>query len=181
MFCDPSQPRKTFPKLKGRAAEIKHLMPALLWVWREFRTPGDAIHDQVELCLQCLVFLDETMDAHRHLDAFPENVAENFQQAGFALSASMNFLLIHFATRRPAEFLFNIVPKNHYLCHIALAAAYINPALGLCYTGEDMMHQMKRLSAGCVKGNGPRIAGRKLMTWYGHALARLLATGQHLL
>lgn len=175
MFCAPDEPRKTFPKLKGRAAEVKHLMPALLWFWKSVRNPADSVHNQVELALQCSVYMDEALDNHRDLDCLPPVIAENFKQAGFALNAAMNYLLVHFASLgEDSEYLFNIVPKNHYLCHLALQAYYINPRLGLCYAGEDMMKQMRRLSAGCVKGNGPRQAANKLMQWYGHALSRLL-------
>ena len=33
MFCDPKSPAKSFPKLKGKAKEIKELAGALAWYW----------------------------------------------------------------------------------------------------------------------------------------------------
>ena len=176
MFCDPKEPRKTFPRLKGKAAEIKHLVPALLWAWRKVMVAGDDVHMQVEVLLQCSAFMDECMDLHKDADVMPADVSEKFKQAGFALNACMNSLHSYYRDRGAlSEFLFNIVPKNHYLAHIALAAAYLNPRMAACYMGEDMMHQMRRLSAGCVKGNGPTKAGNKLVAWYAHGLSRLLS------
>jgi hypothetical protein len=176
MFCDPKEPRKTFPKLKGKAAEIKHLMPALLWAWRNVMTAGNTQHGEIEVLLQCSAFMDECMDKHRDDDVMPADVSEQFKQAGFALNACMNSLQSHYRSRGAAsEYLFNIVPKNHYLAHIALSAAYLNPRMAACYMGEDMMHQMRRLSAGCARGNGPKNAGNKLVTWYAHGLSRLLS------
>jgi hypothetical protein len=175
MFCDPASPHKTFPKLKGKAAEVKHIMPALLWAWRKVMDGSD-LHNQVELLLQCSVFMDDAMDSNKDCDVLPAAVAHNFKQAGFALNSCMNSLQSHYANLGAnAEFLFNIVPKNHYLQHICLGAAYLNPRMASCYMGEDMMHQMRRLSAGCVRGNGPKQAGNKLMQWYAVGLSRMLS------
>ncbi len=176
MFTDPARPRKTFPVLKGKAAEVKHLMPALLWAWRRSMDGRNPQHEQVELLLRCTVYLDECMDIHRDSDALPPGAADNFMQAGFAVNSCMNSLQTHYASLGVnSEFLFNIVPKNHYLMHICLRAGHLNPRMAACYIGEDMMHQMRRLTAGCVRGNGPKQAGIKLVGWYAHALSRLLS------
>jgi hypothetical protein len=52
MFTDPAAPRNTYPKLKGRAAEVKRLGPALLHVWERWGNAGDRIHQQVRAGLR---------------------------------------------------------------------------------------------------------------------------------
>ncbi len=132
-------------------------------------------HRQVELALQCSAFLDNVLDEHKDSDILPPTDAEKFKQAGFALNAAMNSLSTYYSRLGvDSLYLFNIVPKNHHLCHICLSASYLNPRSGLCYMGEDMMHQMRRLSAGCVRGNNTRNAEKKLVVWYSHGLSRLL-------
>jgi len=176
MFCDPTRPRGSHPRLKGRAAEIKSIMPALLWCWRHVAPNDNDWWAQVELALKCTVFLDDTMDAHKDEDVLPREAAQQFQSAGFALNTCMNSLLEHYANLGPdSEYLFNIVPENHFLAHLCLMSYYINPRCAWCYMGEDMMHQMRRLSSGVARGNSHKQAGRKLMLWYGQGIARLLA------
>jgi hypothetical protein len=176
MFCDPDEPRKTFPRLKGKAAEIKHLMPALVWVWGHSMDRDNEQHKQILLALQCSCFLDQTLDAHKDCDVLPTEDAERFKHAGFALNINMNALETYYGNLGiNSEFLFNIVPKNHYLAHICLCAGFVNPRMAWCYMGEDMMHQMRRLSSGCVRGNSPQNASLKLVAWYRHGLSRMLS------
>eukprot|EP00959_Pyramimonas_sp_CCMP1952_P474014 9502732-Pyramimonas_sp.AAC.1 len=58
MFTNPKAPRNDFPKLKGKAAEIKHLLPALAWVWRYWMDEDDASHRHIELGLRMSARID---------------------------------------------------------------------------------------------------------------------------
>lgn len=160
--------RVQFPKMKGKGAEIKALMPALLWCWDQYRRVDDRIHDQIRLVLQCSCFLDDVLDRNFDDDVLPPIDAEQFKQAGFALNLGMTSLLDYYASHRLA--LFNITPKNHYLAHICLAAAFLNPRRAWCYQGEDLMGHVRRMGSNCARGNSPSDVGMKLMTYYAHAL-----------
>ena len=85
--------RVAFPKLKGRAAEVVALMPALLWAWEQYSPSGDDKHNQVKTALSCSVHLDKVLHDYRDYDCLPPNVALTFCQAGFALNSIMNSLL----------------------------------------------------------------------------------------
>ena len=68
MFCKASSPNSKFPKLKGRAAEIKALGAPLLSSWTRHMDETNVVHRQVKLMLQCCVKLDQMIDEHRNLN-----------------------------------------------------------------------------------------------------------------
>ena len=103
-----------FPRLKGKAYEVKVLMPALLWAWDQYRTAGDAAHEQVRLLLAASVHMDIVLNIHKDADVLPADAAEEFMNAGFAVNTCMTSLL-HLFSERHGWSLFNITPKNHYL------------------------------------------------------------------
>ena len=43
MVCNPRSPESAFPKLKGKAAQVKNIAPALLEVWQEPSDPDDMV------------------------------------------------------------------------------------------------------------------------------------------
>lgn len=64
MFTDPNQPLKYFPKLKGRAGEIKALVPAMAQLWQQWMTPGDDIHEQIKSGLVSSAAIDDILTAN---------------------------------------------------------------------------------------------------------------------
>ena len=162
-----------FPKLKGKAYEVKVLMPALVWAWDQYRTVGDAAHSQIKVLLACSVHLDHLLDIHKEADVLPPDAAKEFMNAGFAVNTCMTSLLDLFSEEYGWS-LFNITPKNHYLAHICLAAKYLNPRRAWCYAGEDMMRHVRRMGSQSARGVTADKIGKKLMTYYMHALGMSL-------
>ena len=72
-------------------------------------------------------------------------------------------------------FLFNFVPKNHYLFHIADLGQHMSPKLAWCYQGEDLMHKVKVLAQGSFRGTSAKILGNKVVSKYLLGLSRALA------
>ena len=175
MFCDVSTPtshKNKFPKLKGRAGEIRDLMPCLLDVWEQVVDLNITQHVQVKTLLQCSCHMEWIMDSHSTEDAWSKGVSTDFKQCGFAYNELMNSLCKFYGRRGLTSMkLFNIVPKNHYLAHICLMCAYMNPRLAWCYMGEDFMQKIRRLAGGCCRGNNAVNAGRKLMSNYRSGIA----------
>ena len=79
MFCWSSQPFARYPQLKGKAAEIHHLGPALLLIWQEL-TAGVAADDATQLvghfsdfyilpriCDSCAYIVVYAHESHIHL------------------------------------------------------------------------------------------------------------------
>ena len=52
MFVDPSEPRAQYPKLKGRAAEVRHLGDALYEVWCRHMDEDNTQHKWIRLGLK---------------------------------------------------------------------------------------------------------------------------------
>ena len=65
MFCIRSRPNFKFPKLKGRAAEIKCLVHPLLLTWCEFMDSTSVVHKQIRLLLQCSARLEDLVYDHK--------------------------------------------------------------------------------------------------------------------
>ena len=47
MFCKPASPNSSFPVLKGKAAEIRALTPALYSCWCKYMDPRDTQHKEI--------------------------------------------------------------------------------------------------------------------------------------
>ena len=67
---------------------------------------------------------------------------------------------------RDGTYLFNFVPKNHYLFHLAQRGRLMSPKLGWCYQGEDLMNKVKILAKGSFHGTLPRKLGNKVLAKY---------------
>ena len=177
MFCRysvgmPDGHEKQMPCLVGRAGEIRSLAPALLYVFQQFRgrvcgeVPATQMA-QVELGLKASIRMDVILEENKSCVKCPPVVYDEFATAG------MNFLIIFNAlgnyysdVRRPAMKLFNVTIKAHYLCHCILQAKHLNPRLGWCYAGEDVMFRVRRLLASNTKHNSPSNCTNSFATQY---------------
>ena len=149
----------SYPYLKGQAAEIKRLVPALLEVWENLsgvprEHPRFIIHKQIALMLKKFKRMDEILDQHPPVDypKLPEAAARNFQNDCFDVLQVIqyvhgyfitNFVLIPNTNPAVAKPLFNITFKCHSIMHIAKASEFLNPRLAICYAGEDYMKHIK--------------------------------------
>ena len=152
------------PMLKGKANEIKHLGPALLFAFQKMMTPSDAIHCDISLLLQMCVKLDTVLDEHKGLYRLPTPAAIEFQTAAVSVVALSTKLSRHFHPQDIA--LFNFTVKWHYTLHIGLLARYINPTLGWCYSGEDFISNIKNIVQMSARGCSPHILVEKTMQKY---------------
>ena len=170
MFCDvttATSHRNKFPKLKGRAAEIREVIPCLPDVWNEVANMECAHHIQVRTLLQCSCEMERIVDAHKNEYVWPTDVAAQFKTCGFAYNTLMSALCKAYGRRGLQSMkLFNVVPKTHYLAHICLVSQYINPRLAWCYMGEDFMQRIRKVAGGCMRGCNPVIAGQRTISSY---------------
>ena len=169
-----------FPHLKGQAGEIKRLSGGLLAVWDRFCENDDCrvnfiVHQQIKLMIQWFITLDSILDRHppQESPALPAREANEFEQKCFEVLAVIKFINRHYAThpviipgKSVAKPFFNVTIKCHSLTHIAKSAQYINPRLGICYSGEDYMHQCKKLVQSAVRVTQLSVAGRNFARRY---------------
>ena len=167
MFTNPDNPFKAFPKLKGRGAEIKHLVPALLFVWKQYMNLADEMHVAVQVGLEMSSQIDEVLESSTHCYKLEGPMLNAYQGAIFVFLAVQNQLCVHWCSRGVK--LFNVTFKSHILAHSAFQAAYYNPRLGWTFRGEDFMQIMKRVSASAA--NGTRLLRR------GHATMEKYSRG----
>ena len=121
-------PSKKLPQLKGKAAEIKHLISPLLQVARKYLVPLTDAHTDMIEGLEQLVDIERMLHAHKTKPRFPPQDAVLFRDACFRFCQCQDSLIRHFhADNTP---LFNQTVKSHYICHLGLLAAYINPSPG---------------------------------------------------
>ena len=146
-----------YPKLKGKAAEVKHLTPALLEIWAEAMKRDDTVHIAVHTCLKASVRLDQILEEHTDF-TLPEEVANEFVHNAF-LYVQHNSLLAN-AHKLP---LFNVTVKLHYMLHGARNAKFLNPRMSWCFQGEDYMQHMRVLAHSCLRGNPMHQAQSKLL------------------
>ena len=162
MFCDGGDPPTRFPCLKGRAAECRHLGKALLRVWVAHMDNRHARHVQIRMALELSVEAEEILDAHPRDVRLPRVVGARMKECLLNYLILFNALGKYYTSAEGQGIqLFDVTVKAHYLAHIALMCVYINPRLGWCYAGEDMMQHAKRLFSACTRGTKPhKISGK---------------------
>ena len=151
MFCNPEDVNASFPKLKGRAAEISVLTCALNSIFPRYIVRGNKLHRAVKIALNNSSTLEQILMDNKQEDALPLGVDHTFKTAIFDMLAAYKICAAEAIACVPPRRLFNITVKSHYLCHIALTCQWLNPRLGWCYGGEDLMHRLKILAASCCR------------------------------
>ena len=161
MICNETEPMKRFPKLKGKAAEVKHLVPALLHAWAFFMDDSSDRHNMILLGLQMSSRIDEILEASKGEFALKGDTLVQYQMAIFIFLNAQNAL----GTWYPDEGLklFDITYKSHALGHSALQAEWINPVLSWCFKGEDFMQKVRKISTNCSKGTALHKVGQAVL------------------
>ena len=75
MFTDPEHPHAAFPRLKGKASELRHFGKPLLQVWDAHKDPTDTTHQTVSLALAASVRAEEILDENSTSVTLPEEAA----------------------------------------------------------------------------------------------------------
>ena len=157
-----------FPKLKGRAAEIRHLGEPLLAVATQLLDAHDRQHTLIVLALQASVRLEHILDETDQHFCVPGDKAAELEQTAYHF-VNLNATLGHFYHNR-GMWLFHTTIKFHYLLHAAKQARYLHPKLGWAYSGEDYMNKMKKLTQAAHNGTPPLQVQSKVLGMYLHGI-----------
>ena len=132
MFCRAKAPRSVYPALKGRAAELKHVGPALLALWKAHMTSAME-HVMVLLALTNCVNMDELVDKQPAESPWKmdSHDATLYLQAAWEYGSAISWLGQHYAAK--GERLFDLTVKHHLLAHCAHYARYLHPKLSWCF------------------------------------------------
>ena len=147
-FCDPAAPNFHYPRLKGKAAEIKHLFPAIMIVWDRHM---DRNSDEQKLVFRLL-------EEQQHLQDLIDEDATAFhmEQASSRDVCRVVDLVLSLYSRLASSadnerrLLWNVLPKHHALWHFARQAAFLHPRRGACYQDEDFMGRVKGVVQSCT-------------------------------
>ena len=127
-----------WPKLRGKAGEIRHLAGAMHYVWQKHYNQRLEVHRQVELYLRLNMSLEETLTEHKESYALPPAAAAVFEETVTTMLQVLTSVAEHYLEEK----LFNLTQKSHFMQHSALLAKYISPRVLWCFQGEDMQKQM---------------------------------------
>jgi len=163
MFTSPDQPTLQYPRLKGKAAELRHLTGPLLDVWESKMTDGDPLHESVRLALQKSLRAEEILDENsHHVGALsPEDSRE-------LIKVLWEFILVFQRCNSlclamdPPKLLFSVTIKAHVLLHCALQSQHLNPVNGWTFRGEDFQQIIRKLVESSARGNKPHSTAVKI-------------------
>ena len=146
-FVDTAKPFRSYPKLKGRGAEVNTVVGPLWCALNTLGLPGDEIA-QCKRGLRHLKDICDVLDDYRSEVMLPIPVAAAFQ----AYMDSFLNAYVWLANRADAadELCFSGAPKLHYAWHLAHRAGLINPRRVACWLDEDFVREMKELAKGCA-------------------------------
>ena len=168
-FCDPKKPRSDFPLLKGKGAEVRHLMPILQTIWHQFardtqyeRFVGHVL-DHLRGFYVCLDFRNEAGNIPFHL---PEHVCAKLKSHVNQFLVFYSWLAKFHMDSAEQTLLWGVVPKFHYMWHIAHESSDLNPRLSWCYGNEDFVGKLAVIGMSCRHGAAAAHKSKSLIDKY---------------
>ena len=136
-----------FPKLRGKASENRALLLPLSAVLDKYVRHPLVNH------MKLLLLLSAKMDEIVHNSAEFRLSAAQYGEFRLAVN-TYNLKLTELCNilHPKGHHLFAFTIKNHYLEHLGALAAQVNPRLGWCYKGEDMMMKVKNFARASCRG-----------------------------
>lgn len=148
------QPKKGYPKLRGRAADIAGLHAAMLELWSLHMDEANLQHRQIKLVLQLnnqIQNLLETYSPTFGYMAMPAGPGDEVFQKGLQMASLHNQLLEYYQNEEIQ--VFNMTSKTHFALHALQFAKFIHPFMVWCYKGESTMHRIQVLWKSCLHGS----------------------------
>lgn len=145
-----------YPKLKGKAAEVRDLGPPLLALWRVGMLATDVFHVAILSALEASCRMDAILRHNKACYCLPEGASQEFmEQARVYVQNQAN---VH---NHGGDRLFNLTLKHHQILHCAHNAKYINPRLTWCFMGEDFMKLTKKVAVPTQKARNTKMCTRR--------------------
>ena len=177
MFRASSGP---FSHLKGKASEIKGLIPILLAICKRGSLSMEVKHEKLMiLALEQTLLVDRILMQSRLAPVLPDDQKNLLVVAVRSLNRLIQALGAHFHVQ--AQGLFNYTVKNHVLDHIAAESSSCNPTWAWTFSEEDFMLRVRHPVGSSAHGStaqhlqnvvmGKWLRGFELELWPG--LARL--------
>ncbi len=154
-------PHANFPKMRGKAIEVRNLGEPLLHVWSARCDSTNILHQQITFMLRCSVKIEAMLKEHRGLFRYPPDIAAEF------LQTTERYLQLTSSIARQyneaGKKLWDVTTKHHILWHCAKSAELLNPSRSWCYMGEDNMQHVRKLAASSLAGTKAWCVGAKVL------------------
>ena len=157
-----------FPKLRGKASEIRLFGNPLLALWENFCNPAIILHQRITLMLKYNINMEEILTAHKDEFVLPAGVAAQFEDSANLMLLLLTQVADHFV--EDGLKVFDITSKTHMLQELAVLSRAVNPRVTWCFMGEDMQQRMQQITKCCVRGNRIDKQNEKLARHYRLAL-----------
>lgn len=148
------QPKKGYPKLRGRAADIAGLHSAMHALWNDQMDASSVQHRQIRLMLSLNMQINELLDEYSPTNGYmavPEGPATELFQKGLQMASLHGQLLESFEAQEIQ--VFNLTSKTHFALHALQFSRFVHPYLVWCYKGESTMHRIQVLWKSCLTGS----------------------------
>ena len=148
-FIPQNKRSETYPRLKGRGAEVNGIVGPLIQVWATF-SRGAPHDNRVARALESLSEVQATLDDYKSDLLWPARVSSEFVDLTERFLADYSYLGAQADIR--SETLFSAVPKLHFLWHLAYRSKFMNPRRVATFMGEDFVKVCKGIAARCTAG-----------------------------
>ena len=152
MFCDEGSPHASYPCLSTaiKATETRHLVQPVYVLACEFDSGSD-VHTHRRLCLKNLLRFYTLLEAHGLFIPGDQHAL---------LATSVSKVLNHYSwlakhSMENGRLQYSLVPKFHFLHHLAEQAKFCNPRFSWTYMSEDFVGHVVGLARSCAPGTGP--------------------------
>ena len=129
-FTTVKSPNADYPELAGKGGEKRHLLPAVLEVFRELK--GDTEYeDHMERPMHHMAefyHILEAKDAEGHIPAFL-SVSQIDEMQSHIDEFHFHYMWLTDFSLKARVKQWNVVPKFHMLYHVGQQAKYLNPRL----------------------------------------------------
>lgn len=167
------QPKKGYPKLRGRAADISGLYSTMVERWNTHMDTADERHRQIRLFLKLnskLVDILDSFSPRYGYMAIPASQHEELLNAGLNMAQIHSQLHAYYESQDVK--IFNQTSKAHFSLHSLQLSCYVHPYLVYCFKGESTMHRVQTLWKSCLHGSKHWQAAKKAAYKERHLLWR---------
>ena len=169
-FRDTDKPHAHFPLLKGKGAQIRHVVQIIALIWKchmrhsnEYR--NDRVFDKV---LGSLVAFYECLDYHDARGIHPFHLPAHVSTKVLKHVEQLLVFYHHLSkdSMLKETFRWNVVPKHHYFLQIANETFHLNPRMTWCYENEDFVCNIAIIGMSCRHGQVAASRSKGLCTKY---------------
>ena len=149
-FSDAENPGKHYPKLKGKGAEVKHVVGPILRAWTLLVPDTFEQKAEISAVLETQLAMQSLLHDYSDLMMLPLAVVKQFR----SLTDNFSLRYQRLAARADSDglLLWSQPTKFHWLWHLAERSQYLNPRRGNCMMDEDFVGHMKDIAAACADG-----------------------------